>query len=321
MARETLVVRYRTLGRTGLNVSVLGFGASSIGSQFRFVPENEGIRAVHAALEGGINLIDVSPYYGLTQAETVLGKALRNIPRDTFYLSTKAGRHDVNVFDYTEVGVIRSVEASLKRLCTDYVDLLFLHDMEFVPYEQVIGEGIPALFKLKEQGKARFVGVSGLPLTIFERTLADADLDVILSYCHYTLNDTTLLNLFPLLKQKNVGLVNASPLAMGLLTGKPLPAWHPAPEELREVCRRAAEHCARRGADLARLAVQFSVAHPDIPTTLVSTGSEANIRKNIRWIDEPMDENLLEEVLAILAPIRNRTWPSGREEYNTGVGA
>jgi aryl-alcohol dehydrogenase-like predicted oxidoreductase len=309
------------LGKTGLSVSALGFGASSVGSQFRPVPEDEGIRAVHAALEEGINYIDVSPYYGLTKAETILGKAIRDIPRDSFYLSTKAGRLDVDRFDYTETGLIRSVEDSLKRLHTDYVDLLFLHDMEFVPYEQVIGEGVPALFKLKEQGKARFVGVSGLPLTIFERTLRDADLDVILSYCHYTLNDTTLLKLLPLVRRKGIGLVNASPLGMGLLTGKALAAWHPASEEMRAVCRRAAEHCARKGAELARLALQFSVAHPDIPTTLVSTGSAETIRRNVRWIEEPMDEALLAEVLAMLAPIRDKTWPSGLEEYQTEVGA
>ncbi len=309
-------MKYRPLGTTGLDVSVLSFGASSLGSVFRDINEEEGIRTVHTAVEQGINYIDVSPYYGLTKAETVLGKAIKGLSRDQFLLSTKAGRIGAEEFNYTAAHITASLEASLKRLETDYVDILLLHDMEFVPFEQVIEEAIPALYRLKEQGKARFVGVSGLPLHVFEQTLAKADLDVILSYCHYSLNDTSLLHILPLLKEKGVGLVSASPISMGLLSTRPVADWHPAPEELKRVCKLAAAHCAAKGEDLAKLAVQFSVANEQIPTTLVSTGSVVNITNNIAWTDEPMNEELLQEVLEILQPIHNLTWPSGRTEYN-----
>ncbi|MNZ86919.1 D-threo-aldose 1-dehydrogenase [compost metagenome] len=309
-------MKYRRLGKTGLDVSVLSFGASSLGSVFRETDDAESIRTVHTAVDRGINLIDVSPYYGLTKAETVLGKAIAELPRDKFILSTKAGRYGAEEFDFSEQRIISSVDESLRRLQTDYIDLLFLHDIEFAPFEQVADGAFPALDKLKQQGKIRFSGVSGLPLSVFERSLAYRELDVVLSYCHYSLNDTSLLDLLPLLEEKQVGLVNASPLSMGLLSTRPAADWHPADAEMIALCKKAAEHCAAKGGDIARLAVQFSTANERIPTTLVSTANPDNIRKNIEWTEEPMDEELLAEVLHILQPIRNRSWVSGRKEYN-----
>lgn len=179
---------------------------------------------------------------------------------------------------------------------------------------QIFDEALPALHKLKEQGKIRFYGVSGLPLNIFRRTLEKTELDVMLSYCHYSLNDTSLLDLLPLIEEKQVGLINASPLSMGLLSGREVPDWHPADDEIKDACRKAAAYCESKGADLAKLAVQFSVANERIPTTLVSTASITNIERNLAWIEEPMDQELLQEVQAILAPIHNKTWPSGKEE-------
>lgn len=307
-------MQYRTLGATGLKVSVLSYGASSLGSVFRKIDPAEGIRTVHTAVDRGINLIDVSPYYGLTKAETVLGQALQDIPRDKVILSSKAGRYGENEFDFSYERIMQSVEESLQRLHTDYLDILLLHDIEFVSLTQIFDEALPALHKLKEQGKIRFYGVSGLPLNIFRRTLEKTELDVMLSYCHYSLNDTSLLDLLPLIEEKQVGLINASPLSMGLLNGREVPDWHPADDEIKDACRKAAAYCESKGADLAKLAVQFSVANERIPTTLVSTASITNIERNLAWIEEPMDQELLQEVQAILAPIHNKTWPSGKEE-------
>lgn len=312
-------MKYRKLGKTGLEVSALSFGASSLGSVFRETDEAESIRTVHTAVDMGINLIDVSPYYGLTKAETVLGKAITEIARDRFILTTKAGRYGEDEFDFSEQRIIRSVDESLARLQTDYIDILFLHDIEFVPFEQVAEGAFLALDKLKQQGKIRYSGVSGLPLAVFEKSLAYTELDAVLSYCHYSLNDTSLLELFPLLEQKQVGLVSASPLSMGLLGHRAVASWHPAGEQIRALCTQAAEYCAAKGEDIAKLAVQFSTANERIPTTLVSTANPANIRKNIEWTDEPINEQLLREVLAILEPIHNLSWKSGREEYNTRI--
>lgn len=309
-------MEYRKLGKTGLKVSALSFGASSLGGVFRQVDESEGVRTVREAVDLGINLIDVSPYYGLTRAETVLGKAIREMPRDSFLLSTKAGRYGEREFDFSPDRLRRSVEESLQRLHTDYVDILFLHDIEFVPLGPVLEESLPALEKLKEQGKVRFIGVSGLPLKIFRTVLGAARIDAVLSYCHYSLNDDSLLELLPLIGEKGVGLVNASPLSMGLLGSRGAPDWHPAGPGIREACARAARFCERKGSDLAKLAIQFSVSHPDIPTTLVSTGNPGNIRKNVQWAQEPIDTELLREVRKILEPVHNRTWLSGLPENN-----
>ncbi|KAF9121220.1 hypothetical protein BGX30_002719 [Mortierella sp. GBA39] len=277
-------MKYRKLGKTGLEVSALSFGASSLGSVFRDTDEQESLRTVHEAIDSGINYIDVSPYYGLTKAETVLGKALKDIPRDRYLLSTKAGRYGENEFDFSHNRIVTSLDESLKRLNVDEVDILFLHDIEFVPAQIILEEALPALEKLKQAGKIR------------------------------------LLDLLPLLEERNTGLVNASPISMGLLSTRGTPAWHPADPEIKEACLKAAQFCADQGEDIAKLAVQFSTSNERIPTTLVSTANPENIRRNASWVEEPVDERLLSEVLAILEPVHNRTWTSGRPEYNTKIG-
>jgi L-galactose dehydrogenase len=307
---------YRTLGKTGLSVSVLSYGASSLGGVFRPVDETEGIRAVQTALDLGINFIDVSPYYGLTRAETVLGKALKGIPRDRYYLATKVGRYGEAEFDFSAGRVTASVDESLARLGLDYIDLIQCHDIEFGSLDQVVNETLPALRKLQQQGKVGFVGITGLPLKIFRYVLERAEVDTILSYCHYSLNDTSLTGLIPFLQEKGVGVISASPLSMGLLTERGAPGWHPAPAEIRAACARAAAHCRSKGVDIAQLAMQFALANPNIQTTLVGTASPENIRKNVAWLETPLDQELLAEVQAILKPVLNQSWPSGRPENN-----
>ncbi|MFA9557734.1 aldo/keto reductase [Evansella sp. AB-rgal1] len=312
-------MEYRKLGTTELDVSILSFGASSLGSVFRDIDEFEGIKTVHTAVDMGINYIDVSPYYGLTKAESVLGKAVKELPRDKILLSSKAGRYGADTFDFSKNRIFQSVEESLERLHTDYLDMLFLHDIEFGSFDEVIEEGIPALQQLKREGKVRFYGVSGLPLMVFEKVLEKEKLDVILSYCHYSLNDTSLLKLLPTLQKKEVGVVNASPLSMGLLNTREVADWHPADPEIVTVCKKAAAYCESIGEDIAKLAIQYSVANTSIPTTLVSTASVKNISRNISWANEPINKELLRTVLEMLAPIHNRTWSSGKPEYNENI--
>ncbi|MBO9596337.1 MAG: aldo/keto reductase, partial [Cohnella sp.] len=183
----------------------------------------------------------------------------------------------------------------------------------------ILEEAIPTLQRLKEKGKIRNSGICGLPLALFEQLLPQAEVDAIISYCHYSLNDDSLLSLLPLLEERGVGLVNASPLSMGLLSTRGTPEWHPASSEIKEICLRAAGLCAERGADIAKLAVQYSTSNERIPTTLVSTANPGNIVSNAAWVDEPMDEKLLADVLDVLAPIRNRTWSSGIPRYNEHI--
>lgn len=311
-----MMMKYRTLGNTELEVSILSFGASSLGSVFGEIDESEGIRTVYEAIDLGINFIDVSPYYGLTKAETVLGKAIKNIPRDKFILSTKAGRYGENDFDFSSKRIIKSVDESLTRLQTDYIDILHLHDIEFVSLDQIIHESIPTLLELKKAGKIRFIGISGLPLKIFKVVSEQAPLDTILSYCHYTLNNTGLLTIEEEMRNKGIGIINASPLSMGLLTKKGPPDWHPASDEIKRVCRQAVQFCEEQGVAIEKLAVQFAVANDRIPTTLVGTANPKHIVRNVAWIEEPIDMELVNQVREILKPIDQKIWLSGRKENN-----
>jgi L-galactose dehydrogenase len=311
-------MQYRRLGGTGLEVSILAFGGSSLGSEFGQIDEAEGIRAVHAAVESGINLIDTAPYYGLTTAETVLGKALREIPREKYYLATKVGRYGKTRegFDFSAARVTKSVDESLARLNVEYVDFIQVHDLEFGDVNQVIEETIPVLRKVQQQGKARFVGITCLPVKLFRQVMDKVEVDQIQSYCHYALNDTALAGLLPYFKDKGVGVFNSAPLSMRLLSDKGPPDWHPASAEVKEKCAAAAQYCREQGGDIGKLALQYAVANPDIHTNIVGTASSKRIVQNIREIEEPLDEELLAGVLEILQPIHNVTWTSGRPENN-----
>ncbi|CAN5835603.1 hypothetical protein BH24BAC1_BH24BAC1_37170 [soil metagenome] len=159
-------MKYRRLGKTDLDLSVLGFGASPLGNVFEEADEGEGARAVHLAIDHGINFFDVAPFYGYTLAEERLGRALEG-KRQKVFLATKCGRYEG--FDFSYQRVLESIDESLARLKTDHVDLYQLHDIEFVDREQILHEAIPAALKVKESGKARYIGITGLPV----RYLAD----------------------------------------------------------------------------------------------------------------------------------------------------
>lgn len=309
-------MEYRTLGNTGLQVSALSFGGSPLGSVFSEVSQEQANAAVRGALDAGINLFDVSPLYGDTKAETVLGKALEGVPRDQYILSTKCGRYTFTEFDFSPERVVRSVEESLTRLKTDHIDLLFCHDIEFVDIRPVIEETLPALRKVQAQGKVRFVGVSGFPLKIFPTVLAKTDLDVVLAYCHYTLQNQRLLKLLPLLREKGVGVISASPFAMGVLTSHTLPDWHPAPPHVREVAKKAYDYAASRGTYLPDLALQFALANKEVDTILTGMSSEQELQRNLQAMASSIDAETLEGVKQILEPIRDFVWASGRPENN-----
>ncbi len=309
-------MQFRPLGRTGLQLSWLSFGASSLGQEFRPVDINEAMRSVRVALDLGMNFIDTSPFYGRGLSECLLGPALRDVPRDRYFLGTKLGRYSGTHFDFSARRVIESVDVSLERMGTDHLDIILCHDIEFVDMRQIIDETLPTLQKIREQGKVRFIGISGYPMNIFRYVLDRTDLDVILSYNHYTLQNTMLADLVPYLKGKGVGIMNAAPFSARLLTNGELPRWHKATPEVRAIARKAAEHCAAQGIDIAQLAVQYSVVHPDLATCIVGSANPDNVRKWVQWADQPIDQKLLDEVLEILKPIHNWFYIEGRPENN-----
>lgn len=302
-----------------MNISHLSFGASSLGSVFRETNEKESFEAVEAAIEGGINFIDVSPYYGHYKAETVLGKALKNIPRDRYYLSTKVGRYGKdgkNTWDYSAQRVTDSVYESMERLGIDFIDLINVHDIEFqadLPggLQKVVDETLPALVELKKKGVVGHVGITDLQLQNLKWVIDHCEKGVvesILNFCHYTLNDDALEDFLGFFEMNGVGVINASPLSMGLLSQRGVPDWHPAPKPLVKACQRAAEFCREKGYPIEKLAVQYSVSCPRIASTLFSSANPDNVRRNIEWANEEPDWNLVREVKEIIGDQQRVTW-------------
>ncbi len=310
-------MQYNPLGNTGLNVSQLSFGASSLSAVFHAVDESEAMKAVHTALDAGINYFDVAPAYGGTVSETVLGKALKGIDRSRYYLSTKVGKYtDPNnygsdVLDYSAKRIYQSIDESAARLGTDYFDIIHIHDIEYQNRkhtEWALTEGLDAVHQLKKEGRIGAVSFGIYPLDLWQRIFNDYEIDAALMHNHYCLNDTSLLDLLPLAKSKGIGIINASPFGSGLLTERGPADWHPANKEEREVFAKAALYCKQQGSSISKLAMQFSSQHPEIPTTMFSTSNPQSVLRNIEWSAEKIDELLLNEVQQILQPVMNKQW-------------
>ncbi len=307
-------MQYRVLGKTDLEVSIVGFGASPLGDVYGVTGPEDGERAVHLAIDEGINFFDVSPYYGLSLAESRLGVALQG-RRSKVILATKCGRYGADEFDFSAGRILASVDESLRRLRTDYVDVLFAHDVEFGDLNQIVEESIPAMRRLQEQGKTRYIGITGFPLRHLIRIATSVPVDAILSYCHYNLlADDLDTVLAPIAENLGIGLINASPLHMGMLTERGSPDWHPASKETDEAARNAAEFCRNRSSDISDLALRFCFDYPRVATTLVGMATKDQVHKSLCACQAPADPQILLEVRAIFAPAFNRFWPSGREE-------
>jgi aryl-alcohol dehydrogenase-like predicted oxidoreductase len=307
----------RPLGKTGLSLPILSFGASSLGQEFRSVTLDEALKSVRVALDCGLNFIDTSPFYGRGMSEVLLGIALRDVPRDGYTLCTKLGRYDLQHFDFSAKRVAESVDVSLHRLGTDHLDIVLCHDIEFVEMQQIVDETLPALRRIQQAGKVRFIGFSGYPMKLFKFVLEQTQVDCVLSYNQYTLQNTRFADeLVPHLKAKGIGVMNAGPFSARLLTNAPLPKWLKEPEEVKAAARAAAAHCAQKGVDLAKLALQFSLSNPDITTTIAGSANPENIRNWAKWAAEPLDQELLAEVQAIFKPVKNLGHVEGLAKNN-----
>lgn len=312
-------MKYTDLGKTGLKLSHLCFGASSLGSVFRETNEAESIKAVEVAIDGGINFIDVSPYYGHYKAETVLGKALKNIPREKYYLSTKVGRYGKdgkNTWDYSGKRATESVYESLERLNVEYIDLINVHDIEFQAsmdggLAKVVEETLPALHELKQKGVVGHVGITDLQLENLKWVIDHADegmVESVLNFCHFCLNDEKLVDYLDYFEEKGIGVINASPLSMGLLSERGVPAWHPAPQPLVDACTKAADYCRSKGYPIEKLAVQYAVSNPRIAGTLFSSANPENVKRNIDWANEEPDWQLVKDVKEIIGDQQRVSW-------------
>ena len=307
-------MEYHELGKTGLKVSKISFGTAPFGNAYGIAEDEEINQVVRLAIENGINFFDSSPYYGTTLAETRLGTALKGLRNETI-LMTKCGRYGLDDFDFSAARLHKSIDESLERLQTDHVDILLAHDIEFGDMNQVLEETIPALEAIKKQGKARHIGVSGLPLGVLQQAIETGKVEVIISYCHYNLLIKDLdTRLAPVAKKYNVGLINASPLHMGMLTNGGAPEWHPAPQAVKQAARKMVAHCETRGVALPDVAMRMALDYDGAASTLVGMLSCSELKQNMKTLNSVSDPELLAELRAIAGEAFDQTWPSGRPE-------
>lgn len=307
-------MHYRPLGATKIEVSAIGFGAATLGEVFGEMTAAQALHTVQHAIVGGINFFDVSPYYGTTLAEERLGDALAG-RRSEIVLATKCGRYGSSHFDFSAATITREFEASLRRLKTDSVDLLQVHDVEFGPFEQIVHETLPAMRRLQEQGKVRFIGVTGYWPDMLARILEAAPVETVLNYCHSNLlADDMDADLTPVATRLGVGLINASPLHMGLLSGGRIAEWHPAPRAVRDSAARIVELCRANGIRPAVAALNHCFNHPFVATTLVGFRSAAEVDDAIFALENETPPELLRQIIDIARPIHNLSWSSGLPE-------
>jgi aryl-alcohol dehydrogenase-like predicted oxidoreductase len=319
-------MKFNKLGNTNIEVSELGFGTSSIGGMFRASSEKKSIITIHHAMDRGINYFDTSPCYGRNTslygpetAEILLGKGLKGIRRSEFFLSTKAGKLTSipPEFNFRYDAIIKSVEKSLRRLEVDFIDIVNLHDIEYHQGKYIktaLEEGLEALSDLKKQGKIGYFGIACYSMEVLEIISQQCELDTLLVHNHYTLIDDLLLKLLPLVRSKGIGLINASPFASGLLTSKEIPDWHPISKQGQEIIKKAIDFCRLKNVPIEKLAMQYALTTPEIPTTLFSCSSKESIDLNVKWIEEPLKLDLIMELQNILEPIRNTDYNFGN--YN-----
>ena len=279
----------RTLGRTRLEVSALGLGGAGLGGQhYGAVSEREAVETVQRALELGINLIDTSPAYG--DSERRIGLALQGV-RQHAVISSKTGTHPIyRGYDFETT--LLSVENSLRQLQTDRIDLLLIHDPDPEQFRQAIGKhgALEALEYLKDQRVIRAIGLGVRDHALHLQAIQSQRFDALLTFLDYTLlNTSAARTILPSASEQEIGVMNGSVLAMGLLSGahpyqhfKQTLTW--AGEEWPELAlAQNFWQWAQDGHhDLKAFALQFSLLEPRIQSTLVGAKTPNEIEQMTR---------------------------------------
>ena len=176
----------------------------------------------------------------------------------------------------------------------------------------MVDETLPALVELRKKGVVGHVGITDLQPENLRWVIEHSEpgtVESVLNFCHYSLNDDLLLDYLDFFEANGIGVINASPLSMGLLSQRGTPDWHPAPTALKEACAKAAAYCQEQGYPIEKLAIQYSTSlNPRIATTLFSSANPDNVLKNIGYVNEPMDEQLVGKVREIIGSQMRVRW-------------
>jgi len=327
---------YMQLGQTDMLVSAVGLGGCVVGGVYPDKGDLEEIfQCIETGIRSGVNYIDTAPFYGEGKSEEVLGQALRRVPRHAYYIGTKVGRYAAdwnNAFDFTEERILAEFEKSLARLQLPYVDLIQIHDFEFCQDpEKIAMETLPVLEKIVKSGKARYIGITGYSLEEFHKVLdvTQVKVDTVLSYARNIFVDMSLQDHIPYFKQKSVGIINASPTGMGLLTNNGPPSWHPASAEVKALCAKAGAYCAERGVELGKLSVHENICNQEQPVaiTLLGVGNMEILRINMEIITGGLthkEQDVLKELMEKFFNDREKkpaSWDNIEIiEYNKAIG-
>lgn len=303
----------RKLGRTGIDVTALGFGSAPLGDIYELLDDSQAIATVETAVEAGVTLFDTAPLYGQGSSEHRLGTALRRHPQANVTLSTKVGRllvpapkgrtrttrfvggleFDV-VNDYSFDAVLRSHEASLQRLGLPKVDIVLIHDAdpwghgaEEGPkrYREAMEGAYRALQRLKEEGAIKAIGVGLNHPQYMAKFLRDGDFDCVLMAGRYSLlEQPALAEVLPLAEQKGVGVLLGGVFNSGILaTGPGDDArynYQPAPTEILDKVRRIETVCQSHGVPLATAAMHFCLGHPAVSSLVLGAVTPDEVRQN-----------------------------------------
>ncbi|XP_044728708.1 L-galactose dehydrogenase-like [Chrysoperla carnea] len=318
-------MKYVPLGDTGLIVSQIGIGGTCFSSLFGEYDEAEAIATIHQALKSGINYIDTAPYYGQGSSEELIGKALKTVPREAYYIATKVGRYGVKNFndksdtgfDYTAKRTLQSVEHSLKLLGINAVDVIQIHDIEFPEtIDTVLNECLPTLEEhVVNKGKARFIGVTGYPVSVLKDCVARSKVKIssIISYARFTLIDDTLSEYLEFFKENNVVVINAAIFQMGLLSNDGPQPWHPAHEKTKQICKQAGDYCKAHGIELGQLALYHALTkQPGPPLHLIGMNNRNILQSNLEVIHNSISDKHLEVLKEInekfFSKVEHRHW-------------
>src|SRR2546425_7468783 len=323
----------RSLGRTGVRLTQMGFGGASIGELFVRVPEEDALSCLRAAWDAGIRYFDTAPWYGRGLSELRTGAGLRDRPRNEYALSTKVGRwlrapagparfttapwiggvrFEV-VFDYSYDGIMRAYEQSQLRLGLTRYDLAIIHDLDLgyhAPEEklatyfaQLATSGFRALSELKTAGLIRGIGAGINALGLIPRFLDLFDMDFFLVAMPYTvLNQEVLHEEVPRRLERGIGVVIGAGFSSGILATGAMPAAHynyaPAPPGILERVRRIEAVCARHGVPLAAAALQFPLGHPSVASVIPGASRPGQVRRNVTAFEHPIPGALWTELKA-----------------------
>ncbi|XP_032687994.1 L-galactose dehydrogenase-like isoform X1 [Odontomachus brunneus] len=302
-------MEYKKLGKTDLMVSKLAFGSGPLGCHYGTYDEADAIEAMRRAIKQGINYIDTAPWYGQGRSEEILGKALKGIPRQAYYIATKVGRYELdyeNMFNFTTEKIRKSFEKSLKLLGVNYVDVIQVHDIEFAPSLDIIfTQTLPELSRQVANGKARYIGITGYPVSVLKECVEKSNINIscVLTYTRLTLIDDTLLEYIPFFKERNIGVINAALPCMGALTNNGPPNWHPASDETKRQCTNAAQYCKDQDVELSKLAIWHSLQYTDTDTNLVGMQTMKQLEINM----DVLRNGITEKEKALLQEIQKKS--------------